>query len=160
MSLERLTRRKSSGAERTRSSSSWLEYSAVCLSTAAGLWSFSSPARAASRTAGARRCKTSSFTPAEPTSVPRHTSAYHLPASPLSLAMRVQVWRLTGSAVCIFESAWRVDDGADASSSTEPFSSCICLADLQNVDGLGELAGAPRAASQLAEDPPGLELGV
>ena len=43
---------------------------------------------------------------------------------------------------------------------SEPFSSCICLADLQNVDGLGELAGAPRAASQLAEDPPGLELGV
>ena len=42
----------------------------------------------------------------------------------------------------------------------EPFSSCICLADLQNVDGLGELPGAPRAASQLAEDPPGLELGV
>jgi len=42
----------------------------------------------------------------------------------------------------------------------EPFSSGICLAGLQSVDGLGELAGAPRAAAQLAEYPPGLELGV
>jgi hypothetical protein len=28
------------------------------------------------------------------------------------------------------------------------------------VDGFGELAGAPGAAAELAEDPPGLELGV
>jgi len=32
--------------------------------------------------------------------------------------------------------------------------------DLQYVDGFGELAGAPGAAAQLAEDLPGLELGV
>jgi len=44
-----------------------------------------------------------------------------------------------------------------ADSLTEPFSSCVCLADLQYVDGLGELPGAPGAA---AEDAPGLELGV
>jgi len=31
---------------------------------------------------------------------------------------------------------------------------------LQNMDGLGDLPGAPRAAAQLAEDAPGLELGV
>ena len=43
---------------------------------------------------------------------------------------------------------------------TEPFSSGVCLAGLQNVDGLGELAGAPGAAAQLAEDAPCLELGV
>jgi putative transposase len=43
---------------------------------------------------------------------------------------------------------------------TEPFSSWLCLADLQYVDGLGELSGAPGAAAELAEDPPGLELGV
>jgi hypothetical protein len=42
----------------------------------------------------------------------------------------------------------------------EPFSSCVCLADLQCVDGLGELAGAPGAAAELAQDAPGLELGV
>ena len=43
---------------------------------------------------------------------------------------------------------------------TEPFSSCVCLADLQYVDGLCELAGAPGAAAQLTQDVPGLELGV
>ena len=32
----------------------------------------------------------------------------------------------------------------------EPFSSCVCLADLQYVDGLGELSGAPGAAAELA----------
>jgi hypothetical protein len=42
----------------------------------------------------------------------------------------------------------------------EPFSSCFCFADLQNVDGLGELTGAPGAAAELAEDVPRLELGV
>ena len=42
----------------------------------------------------------------------------------------------------------------------EPFSSWLCLADLQYVDGLGELAGAPGTAAELAEDAPGLELGV
>src|SRR6266567_3964517 len=43
---------------------------------------------------------------------------------------------------------------------TEPFSSSVCLAYLQYVDGLGELAGAPGAAAELAENAPGLELGV
>jgi hypothetical protein len=43
---------------------------------------------------------------------------------------------------------------------TEPFPSWLCLADLQNVDGLGELASAPGTAAELAENPPGLELGV
>jgi hypothetical protein len=42
----------------------------------------------------------------------------------------------------------------------ERFSSCVCLADLQYVDGLGELAGAPGAAAELMQDVPGLELGV
>ena len=38
---------------------------------------------------------------------------------------------------------------------------CLChLADLQYVDGLGELSGAPGAAAQLPQDPPVLELGV
>jgi hypothetical protein len=43
---------------------------------------------------------------------------------------------------------------------SEPFPSRLCLADLQYVDGLGELAGAPGAAAELAEDVPGFELGV
>jgi hypothetical protein len=43
---------------------------------------------------------------------------------------------------------------------TEPFSTWLCLADLKDVDGFGELAGAPGAAAELAEDPPGLELCV
>ena len=43
---------------------------------------------------------------------------------------------------------------------TEPFPSWLCFADLQYVDGLGELAGAPGAAAELAENSPGLELGV
>ena len=43
---------------------------------------------------------------------------------------------------------------------TEPFPSWLCVVDLQDVDGLGELAGAPWAAAELAEDSPGLELGV
>ena len=42
---------------------------------------------------------------------------------------------------------------------SEPFSSWLCLMDLQYVDGLGELAGAPGAAAELAEDAPGLEPG-
>jgi hypothetical protein len=50
-------------------------------------------------------------------------------------------------------------EGADPTF-TEPFSSCVCLADLQCVDGLGELAGAPGAAAEFAQDAPGLELGV
>ena len=37
-------------------------------------------------------------------------------------------------------------------------SSGVCLADLQNLDGLGELSGAPGAEAELAEDMPGLEL--
>jgi hypothetical protein len=39
-------------------------------------------------------------------------------------------------------------------------SAWVCLAGLQYVDGLGELSRAPGAAAELAEDPPGLELGV
>src|SRR6266851_8845051 len=42
----------------------------------------------------------------------------------------------------------------------EPFPSWLCLADLQYVDGLGELSGAPGAAAELPKDAPGLELGV
>jgi hypothetical protein len=42
----------------------------------------------------------------------------------------------------------------------EPFSSSACLADLQYVDGLRELAGAPGAAAELTEDMPVLKLGV
>ena len=34
------------------------------------------------------------------------------------------------------------------------------LAGLKDVDGFGELPGAPGAAAELAQDPPGLELGV
>jgi Transposase DDE domain len=43
---------------------------------------------------------------------------------------------------------------------SEPFPSGLCLAELQYVDGFGELPGAPGAAAELAEDAPGLELGV
>ena len=43
---------------------------------------------------------------------------------------------------------------------TEPFPSWLCLANLQYVDGLGKLAGAPGAAAELTEDSPGLELGI
>ena len=63
--LEGPVQSKSSGAERTRSSSSWLEYSAACLSTAVGPWPFSFPVCAASPRLGARRCRTGSFTQAE-----------------------------------------------------------------------------------------------
>ena len=42
----------------------------------------------------------------------------------------------------------------------EAFPSWLSLAGLQYVDGLGELAGAPGAAAELTENPPGLELGV
>jgi len=34
------------------------------------------------------------------------------------------------------------------------------LAGLKDVDGLGELPGAPGAAAELAQDVPGLELGI
>ena len=40
---------------------------------------------------------------------------------------------------------------------SESFSSCFSFADLQNVDCLGELTGAPRAAAELIEDLPYLE---
>jgi hypothetical protein len=43
---------------------------------------------------------------------------------------------------------------------SEPFPSWLCLANLQYVDGLGELVGAPGAAAELTEDSPGLELGI
>jgi hypothetical protein len=50
------------------------------------------------------------------------------------------------------------------STKIEPFSSWLCLvmrlAELQYVNGLGEFPGAPGAAAELAEDLPGLELGV
>ncbi len=55
---------------------------------------------------------------------------------------------------------WRELELKIAECMTERFSSGVCLADLQYVDGLGELPGAPGAAAELAEDPPGLELGV
>jgi hypothetical protein len=42
---------------------------------------------------------------------------------------------------------------------SEPFSSCG-LAGLKDVDGLGQLPGAPGAAAELAQDVPVLELGV
>jgi hypothetical protein len=34
------------------------------------------------------------------------------------------------------------------------------LAGLKDVDGLGQLAGLPRAAAEFAQDAPGFELGV
>jgi hypothetical protein len=43
--------------------------------------------------------------------------------------------------------------------SSEPFSSWLCLAGLKDVDGLGDLAGFPWAAAELAQDLPALELG-
>ena len=43
---------------------------------------------------------------------------------------------------------------------SEPFPSCLCVAELQYMDGLGELSGVPGAAPELAENPPGLELRV
>jgi len=43
---------------------------------------------------------------------------------------------------------------------SEPFPSWLCPADLQYVDGLGELTGAPGAAAELPENSPRLELGV
>jgi len=46
-------------------------------------------------------------------------------------------------------------DGA----ANEPFSSSD-FAGLEDVDGLGELPGAPWAAAEFAQDAPGLELGI
>jgi hypothetical protein len=43
---------------------------------------------------------------------------------------------------------------------SEPFPSWLCFADLQYVDGFGELSGAPGAAAEFAQDFPGLELGI
>jgi hypothetical protein len=43
---------------------------------------------------------------------------------------------------------------------SESFSSWLCFAELQYVDGLGELTGAPGAAAEFGEGLPGLELGV
>jgi hypothetical protein len=42
---------------------------------------------------------------------------------------------------------------------TEPFSSSD-FAGLKDVDSLGQLPGAPRAAAKLTQDAPGLELGI
>jgi hypothetical protein len=47
----------------------------------------------------------------------------------------------------------------DAANMTRLGSSCD-FAGLKNVDGFGELPGAPRAAAEFAQDAPGLELGV
>src|SRR6185437_9611103 len=58
---------------------------------------------------------------------------------------------------------WSIEDlraRRRSSGADEPFSTQLCLADLQDVDGFGELAGAPGAAAKLAEDPPGLELRI
>jgi Domain of unknown function (DUF151) len=52
----------------------------------------------------------------------------------------------------------RIVEGAYAA--TEPFPSSLCGMNLQGVDGLGELSGAPGAAAELTQDSPGLELGV
>jgi hypothetical protein len=46
--------------------------------------------------------------------------------------------------------------GQTRCNNSEPFSSCFGFADLQNVDCLGELTGAPGAAAELIEDLPGL----
>jgi hypothetical protein len=43
--------------------------------------------------------------------------------------------------------------------STEPFSS-LDLADLKDVNGLGQLPGPPGAAAEFTQDAAGLELGV
>src|SRR5690242_244587 len=50
--------------------------------------------------------------------------------------------------------------GLKADAVSEPFPTWLCFADLQYMNGLGELSGAPRAAAELAQDPPRLELGV
>jgi len=47
-----------------------------------------------------------------------------------------------------------------ARADSEPFPSCLCRANFQSVDGLGELSGAPGAAAELTENPPVLELRV
>src|SRR5579862_7956964 len=44
--------------------------------------------------------------------------------------------------------------------SSEPIPTWLCLTELQYVDCLGKLAGAPGAAAELAEDPPCLQLSV
>jgi hypothetical protein len=62
--------------------------------------------------------------------------------------------------ICLFSELLdnvAVQEAVQRQRQTEPFSSCVCLADLQYVDGLGELAGAPGAAAELAEDVPVLE---
>ena len=43
---------------------------------------------------------------------------------------------------------------------SEPFPSSLCCVNLQGVDCPGELSSTPGAAAELAEDSPGLELGV
>jgi hypothetical protein len=48
-------------------------------------------------------------------------------------------------------------EGAPTATATEPFPSWLCLANLQYMDGFGELARAPGAAAELTEDAPGLE---
>jgi hypothetical protein len=50
--------------------------------------------------------------------------------------------------------------GVERTSDTEPFPTSLCCVNLQRVDGLGKLARAPRAAAELVQDVPGLELRV
>jgi potassium-transporting ATPase potassium-binding subunit len=52
-----------------------------------------------------------------------------------------------------------IDNFANYHTITEPFSSCD-LVGLKDVDCFGEMAGAPGAATEFAQDVPGLELGV
>ena len=47
----------------------------------------------------------------------------------------------------------------DGASHNEPFSSCD-LADLKDMDGLGQLPGTPGAAAKFAQDLPVLGLGL
>ena len=56
--------------------------------------------------------------------------------------------------------AFRSTKLAVAAYATERFPSLLCLAELENVDGLGEFPGATRAAAGLAEDSPCFKLRV
>ena len=51
-------------------------------------------------------------------------------------------------------------DRRSRSTTTEPFSCSLCRVILESMDGFGELAGSPRAAAELTENLPVLELRV